>query len=126
MTEKALIVGGGIGGLAAALACARAGVEVDLFERAGEFSEVGAGIQLGPNVTAVLHAWGLKDALASVAAFPARLQVRSATSGAELGVLALGSVAQARYGFPYAIDPSDKREWPSRTACPDPIDVQLR
>ena len=102
MTEKALIVGGGIGGLAAALACVRAGVEVDLFERAAEFSEVGAGIQLGPNVTAVLHAWGLKDALASVAAFPARLQVRSASSGAELGVLALGSVAQARYGFPYA------------------------
>ncbi|MFZ3084655.1 FAD-dependent monooxygenase [Rhodoferax ferrireducens] len=102
MTEKALIVGGGIGGLAAALACVRAGVEVDLFERAAEFSEVGAGIQLGPNVTAVLHAWGLKDALASVAAFPARLQVRSATSGAELGVLTLGSVAQARYGFPYA------------------------
>jgi len=102
MTEKALIVGGGIGGLAAALACARAGVEVDLFERAAEFSEVGAGIQLGPNVTAVLHGWGLKDALASVAAFPERLQVRSATSGAELGVLTLGSVAQARYGFPYA------------------------
>ncbi|WPC66104.1 FAD-dependent monooxygenase [Rhodoferax ferrireducens] len=102
MTEKALIVGGGIGGLAAALACVRAGVEVDLFERAAEFSEVGAGIQLGPNVTAVLHAWGLKDVLASVAAFPERLQVRSASSGAELGVLALGSVAQARYGFPYA------------------------
>ena len=102
MTEKALVVGGGIGGLAGALACARAGIEVDLFERAAEFSEVGAGIQLGPNVTAVLHGWGLKDALTNVAAFPARLQVRSATSGAELGVLTLGSVAQARYGFPYA------------------------
>jgi len=102
MTEKALIVGGGIGGFAGALACARAGLEVDLFERAFEFSEVGAGIQLGPNVTAVLHAWGLQDALARVAAFPARLQVRSASSGSELGVLTLGAVAQARYGFPYA------------------------
>lgn len=102
MTEKALIVGGGIGGLAGALACARAGLEVDLFERAFEFSEVGAGIQLGPNVTAVLHAWGLTDALARVAAFPGRLQVRSASSGGELGVLTLGAAAQARYGFPYA------------------------
>lgn len=102
MTEKALIVGGGIGGLAAALACARAGLEVDVFERAPEFSEVGAGIQLGPNVTAVLHGWGLQDALARVAAFPGRLQVRSASSGCELGVLTLGSAAQARYGFPYA------------------------
>ncbi|WP_394755464.1 FAD-dependent monooxygenase [Rhodoferax sp.] len=102
MTEKVLIVGGGIGGLAGALACSRAGLEVDLFERAAEFSEVGAGIQLGPNVTALLHGWGLKDALANVAAFPGRLQVRSATSGGELGVLTLGAVAQARYGFPYA------------------------
>ena len=102
MTEKALIVGGGIGGLAAGLACARAGLEVDLFERAAEFSEVGAGIQLGPNVMAVLHGWGLQDALASVVALPGRLQVRAATSGAELGVLTLGNVAQARYGFPYA------------------------
>ena len=102
MTEKALIVGGGIGGLAGALACARAGLEVDLFERAFELSEVGAGIQLGPNVTALLHGWGLTDALAAVAAFPARLQVRSARSGSELGVLTLGAVAQARYGFPYA------------------------
>ena len=102
MTEKALIVGGGIGGLVAALACARAGLDVDLFERAAEFSEVGAGIQLGPNVTAVLHAWGLQDALALVAAFPGRLQVRSASSGCELGVLTLGALAQARYGFPYA------------------------
>ncbi|HEY5582437.1 MAG TPA: FAD-dependent monooxygenase, partial [Rhodoferax sp.] len=42
------------------------------------------------------------DALASVVALPGRLQVRAATSGAELGVLTLGNVAQARYGFPYA------------------------
>ncbi len=100
MTQT-LIVGGGIGGLAAALACARAGSQVQLFERAPEFSEVGAGIQLGPNVVRVLHDWGLKDALAGVAAFPDRLQVRCATSGAELGVSRLGAVAMARYGAPY-------------------------
>ena len=99
---KALIAGGGIGGLAAALACARAGTKVALFERAAEFTEVGAGIQLGPNVVSVLHGWGLKDGLAAVAAFPHRLQVRSAGTGAELGVLTLGPEIQARYGFPYA------------------------
>ncbi len=102
MRKKILIVGGGIGGLAAALACARSGAEVELFERGAEFTEVGAGIQLGPNVVSVLHGWGLKDALQSVAAYPDRLQVRSATAGTELGVLTLGAVAQARYGFPYA------------------------
>lgn len=99
---KALIAGGGIGGLATALACARAGTEIALFERAPEFTEVGAGIQLGPNVVRVLHDWGLKDELAAVAAFPHRLQVRSAGTGAELGVLKLGPEIQARYGFPYA------------------------
>ena len=100
--NRALIAGGGIGGLAAALACSRAGVQVDLFERSTECTEVGAGIQLSPNVVRILDDWGLKDAVADVAAFPDRLQVRSAISGAELGVLRLGSVALARYGSPYA------------------------
>lgn len=102
MTKRTLIIGGGIGGLAAALACSRAGAQLELFERAPEFTEVGAGIQLGPNVVKVLHGWGLKDALAAVAAFPERLQVRCAMSGTELGVLRLGAVAVARYGSPYA------------------------
>jgi salicylate hydroxylase len=99
---KALVAGGGIGGLAAALACARAGAGVALFERAAEFSEVGAGIQLGPNVVSVLHHWGLKNSVNAVAAFPNRLQVRSAATGTELGALTLGPEIQARYGFPYA------------------------
>jgi len=102
MTRQALIVGGGIGGLAGALACSRAGWQVRLFERASEFSEVGAGIQMGPNVVRVLHGWDLAGGLASVAAFPERLQVRNAVSGAELGVLRLGAVAVQRYGAPYA------------------------
>jgi len=102
MTRQALIAGGGIGGLAATLACSRAGWAVRLFERAPQFSEVGAGIQLGPNVVKLLHGWGLDQALAAVAAFPQRLQVRHALSGAELGVLRLGEVAVQRYGAPYA------------------------
>jgi len=101
-TQQALIAGGGIGGLAAALAVARAGWQVRLFERADAFSEVGAGIQLGPNVTRILHGWGLEDELRAVAAFPDRLQVRCALSGAELGVLPLGERAIERYGAPYA------------------------
>ena len=100
--QQLLIAGGGIGGLAAALAAARAGWEVRLYERAEAFSEVGAGIQLGPNVTRILHAWGLQDALETVAAFPTRLQVRSAISGADLGALPLGQRAVQRYGAPYA------------------------
>ena len=99
--SKVLIAGGGIGGLSAALACARAGAEVALFERSVEFSEFGAGIQLSPNVVKVLYGWGLQQALAEVVAFPDRLQVRSASSGVELGVLRLGEEMSQRYGAPY-------------------------
>ena len=102
MALDVVIAGGGIGGLAAALAVSRAGGNVRVLERATEFSEVGAGVQLGPNVTRVLHAWGLNDALKSVAAFPSRLQVRSAADGEVLGELPLGQDMAMRYGAPYA------------------------
>lgn len=100
--REAIIAGGGIGGLAAALAASRAGWGIRLFEHAPAFSEVGAGIQLGPNVVKVLHGWGLAAALGEVAAFPERLQVRSAVSGETLGELRLGAVMAGRYGAPYA------------------------
>jgi salicylate hydroxylase len=100
--KQVVLAGGGIGGLAAALACARQGVPVQLLERAAQLSEVGAGIQIGPNVTRILQAWGLGGALAQVAAFPKRLQARDARSGQVLGTLRLGERAQALYGAPYA------------------------
>jgi len=100
--KQVLIAGGGIGGLAAAVACAKRGLTVRLIERAAQFSEVGAGIQIGPNVTRILQAWGLGEALAQVAAFPPKLQARDAQSGAVLGTLTLGERAQALYGAPYA------------------------
>lgn len=102
MTRQIVLAGGGIGGLAAALACARAGRPVQLIERASAFAEVGAGIQMGPNVTRLLRGWGLEEPLRQVAAFPEALRVRSAASGAELGHLRLGASLQQRYGAPYA------------------------
>jgi salicylate hydroxylase len=101
MISGMVVVGGGIGGLAAALACGRRGVPVALFEQAAEFAEVGAGIQLGPNVVRVLQAWGLERALHAVAAFPGRVEVRSALSGKRLAVLPLGPDIARRYGAPY-------------------------
>ncbi len=96
-----LVAGGGIGGLAAALACARAGCEVRVYEREGAFSEVGAGLQLGPNVTHVLRDWGLGDDLQAVASYPDRLEVRNAITGDTVGALALGQHMLERYGAPY-------------------------
>ena len=102
MQKQILIAGGGIGGLAAAVGATHAGWEVRLFERAAAFAEVGAGVQIGPNVVRRLQAWGLQRALQNVAAFPERLQVRSAVSGAELAALRLGATAIERYGAAYA------------------------
>ena len=101
MGLKVAIAGGGIGGLAAALALARSGQQVELFEKAGAFAEIGAGIQLGPNVTHVLQSWGLLSSLQHLAAAPERLQVRSAITGSVLGELGLGTTIAARYGAPY-------------------------
>ncbi len=101
MAGDMVIAGGGIGGLAAALACARGGASVRLLEQSPVLGEVGAGIQLGPNVVRVLQGWGLGDALQAVAAYPEQLQVRQARSAALLGVLPLQDMAQ-RYGAAYA------------------------
>jgi salicylate hydroxylase len=102
MDKNMLISGGGIGGLAAALACARVGRQVDLLEQSPVFGEVGAGIQLGPNVVKVLETLGVGDALRRVAAFPSQLEVRNATTTERLGVLPLGQTAVQRYGAAYA------------------------
>ena len=96
------VVGAGVAGLATALACARAGHRVQVFDQVREFAPVGAGIQLGPNATRVLHDLGLESALRAVAAFPTELQVRSGVEARLLGVLPLGEQAQTRYGAPYA------------------------
>ncbi len=102
MTRQLLIAGGGIGALSAALAAARAGWEVRLYEQADAFAEVGAGVQLGPNATRLLQAWGLGAGLDAVAAFPEALRICRAKDGRELGRLPLGERARSRYGAPYA------------------------
>lgn len=101
MSLKVAIAGGGIGGFAAALALSRMGQQVELFEKAPAFSEIGAGIQLGPNVTRILQDWGLAGVIHQAAIAPDRLQVRSATTGGVLGELRLGDAIATRYGAPY-------------------------
>jgi salicylate hydroxylase len=102
VTRELLVAGGGIAGFAAALAARRAGWEARLFEQAPEFSEVGAGLQLGPNATRILREWGLLEgALREQAVAPPRLRVRDGADGAELGVLPLGADIEQRYGAPY-------------------------
>jgi len=102
MTQHVIVAGAGIGGLACALALARAGVAVDVLEQADALGEVGAGLQLGPNAVRVLADWGLLQDLRVRAAFPLTLRVHDAHGGQRLGQLGLGAAALARYGQLYA------------------------
>ena len=99
-----LVAGAGMAGLAAALALRQADptLAVTLLERSPVLSEVGAGIQLGPNAVRVLADWGLAPALQACAAFPQDLQAREPVHGRVLGALPLGESARQRYGQPYA------------------------
>ena len=101
MSLQLVIVGGGIGGLAAALALGRSGHRVDVLEQAPRFAEFGAGIQLGPNAVRRLRALGVEEALQTVAARPTRLCIRSAHTGQELAGMAFDAARTRRYGAPY-------------------------
>ena len=101
MSRQLLIAGGGIGGVAAALSAARAGWQVQVLEQASAFSEVGAGVQLGPNATRVLRDLGRLDAVRQAACAPRRLVARDALRGHMLAALPLGLDFEARYGAPY-------------------------
>jgi salicylate hydroxylase len=102
INQDVLVAGGGIGGLAAALALARAGQRVTVLERAVQFSEVGAGIQLGPNALQALGALGVLDAVLAHACLPEAIVVRHATTGRSISHILLGAAVRQRYGQGYA------------------------
>ena len=95
------VVGGGIGGLTAALCLARAGHNVQVFEQTDESVATGAGIQVSPNAARVLHHLGLQDALMTKGFLPKATQMRSWRSGRVISETTLGDVALERYGAPY-------------------------
>jgi 2-polyprenyl-6-methoxyphenol hydroxylase-like FAD-dependent oxidoreductase len=98
-----LISGGGIGGLVTAYALASKGFPVRVFEQAPEFRELGAGIQLGPNIFRALERIGLKVDMLSDAWKPGRLEMRDALTGTEITSVPLGQEFIARFKQPYAV-----------------------
>ncbi|MDA1309692.1 MAG: 3-hydroxybenzoate 6-monooxygenase [Proteobacteria bacterium] len=103
-SEPILIAGGGIGGVAAALALGQKGYQVRLLEQASEFGEVGAGIQLGPNVFKMFKILGLTEAISDLAVFPDGLVMRDGVSGAEITRIPVNTEAfQERFTFPYGV-----------------------
>jgi len=99
--RSAVIAGGGIGGLATAIALARQGIEVRVCERRAEFPEEGAGIQIGPNGTRILQELGVAEFLADKVTRPETLIVHDGASGRILAQLPLGSWIAERHGAPY-------------------------
>jgi salicylate hydroxylase len=98
---RVLIAGGGIGGLTAAVALRRAGVDVQVNERARAFGEVGAGVQLGPNATSVLCRLGLGDRMAEIGFEPAVMRLLRWQDDSPLGEWALAGRMRQEYGAPY-------------------------
>ena len=98
-----LIAGGGIGGFAAALALTQKGFPVQLIERAADFHEIGAGIQLGPNVFRMFEILGVSEQMSHWAVFPDNLIMRDALDGSEITRIPTGEPLHRRFGYPYAV-----------------------
>lgn len=98
-----LVIGGGIGGLATALALAQKGYPVHLIEKAHEFSEIGAGIQIAPNGSRALDELGILDKIRSYAVYPQRMILVSALSGELLTTLDFGEPFRRAYTYPYFV-----------------------
>jgi 2-polyprenyl-6-methoxyphenol hydroxylase-like FAD-dependent oxidoreductase len=99
--RRVLIAGGGIGGLAAAIALGLRGRDVALLERSTFGDETGAGIQLGPNATRALRALGVLEAIEHAAFKPEAIWLFDGLSGRRLASMPLGTHAETRYGAPY-------------------------
>ncbi len=97
------VAGAGIGGLAAAIALARRGFNVVVHEKAAEFQEIGAGIQLSPNAMHVLRRLDLEDAVLQCATEPKAIDIRIAKDGRHLASINLKDECRSRYGAPYVV-----------------------
>ena len=101
MQTRLAIIGGGIGGLSAALSLLRAGFDVHVYEQAHALREVGAGIQVSPNASRVLHGFGLGNALAKVGVRPFAFHLRRWDNGRTLVKIPLGDAVITAFGFPH-------------------------
>lgn len=98
-----IISGGGIGGAAGALALALRGADVTLYERAAEFKEVGAGLQIGPHGWRMLESWGLLDQIVVAGYLPEDMQFRDAVNRETILTMRFDEEFQQHYGGRYLV-----------------------
>lgn len=98
---KFLIAGGGIGGMAAALSLLRKGFDVDVYEQAPQYREVGAGIQISPNGNRALDYLGVFEDLKALSCDADGKEIRLWNSGQTWKLFDMGQQAVERYGYPY-------------------------
>ncbi len=98
-----LVAGGGIGGLAAALALTRRGFAVKVLEQAAELGEIGAGIQFGPNAFAALDALGIGERARDRAVYIDEMVMHDALDEFQVGCIPTGEAFRQRFGNPYAV-----------------------
>ena len=98
-----IVAGGGIGGLAAALALVRQGFSVKVLEQAPEIGEIGAGIQLGPNAFHAFDALGIGEKARSRAVYTDEMVMHDAVDGSLVGRIPTGEAFRTRFGNPYAV-----------------------
>ena len=98
-----LVAGGGIGGLAAALALAQQGFQVKVLEQASQISEVGAGMQLGPNAFHAFDALGVGEQARRMAVYTDYMVMHDAIDEYQVGLIPTGAAFIARFGNPYAV-----------------------
>ena len=99
--DRVAIIGAGLGGLTCALALARAGVAVDVFEQAPQLGEVGAGITLSPNASRVMIHLGLGEGMRRLGVVPPRQITQNLSTGEVLIERERGEAVEAQYGAPY-------------------------
>ncbi len=102
-SHPVIVAGGGIGGLAAALALARQGFAVKVLEQAASIGEIGAGIQLGPNAFSAFDALGVGEKARSSAVYTERIVMMDAVDESEVASIPVGDAFRKRFGNPYAV-----------------------
>jgi len=98
-----LVAGGGIGGVAAALALVRRGFDVMVLEQAAQLGEIGAGIQLGPNAFAAFDALGIGEIARGRAVYTDEMVMHDALDESLVGRIPTGEAFRRRFSNPYAV-----------------------